>query len=86
MLYSEDFLLENESKKAVRFIPMKTVKSLSQKPHDMEYVGPSIPSGNASSGHSSLVPPCGPQATSHVALGKAPAVNRATSASQGVEM
>lgn len=52
--------------------------NLLQKPHNMEYTWPSIPSGNASSGHSSLVPPCGTQATSHVvALGKTSAVNRA---------
>lgn len=39
----------------------------------MEDAGPSIPSGNASSSRSSLAPPCGTQATSHVvALGKTP--------------
>lgn len=38
----------------------------------MEDAGPAIPSGNASSSRSSLAPPCGTQANSHVALGKTP--------------
>lgn len=58
------------------------MRSIAKLPN-MECVQPSLPSGTASSGRSSLVPPCGTQVTSRfVASGEKPAGREAHSISR----